>query len=183
MMLSRALPIVLALAGLPLGPAAAQFGGMPGMPGSPGMPGMPGAGFGAPQAPPPACQQLLTYRDETQKHGQALQAAGQKKAPPEEVCKLFKAFLGVETKLLKGLEDNSALCGVPPDVIKQVKAGHNRTSQVAKQVCDVAAQGARPAGPSLSEALGTTPTVPDSSSATKRGQGTFDTLSGSPLTR
>ena len=50
--------------------AYAQFGGMPGMPGSPGMsPGMPGAGFGAPQEPPAACQQLLTYRDETAKHG------------------------------------------------------------------------------------------------------------------
>jgi len=75
MTLSRALPIVLALAALPVGSAVAQFGGMPGMPGSPGMPGapgmpgMPGAGFGAPQAPPPGCQQLLTYRDETQKHG------------------------------------------------------------------------------------------------------------------
>ena len=50
------------------------------MPGSPGMsPGMPGAGFGAPQEPPAACQQLLTYRDETAKHGQALHNAGQKK--------------------------------------------------------------------------------------------------------
>jgi hypothetical protein len=195
MTLSRALPIVLALAVLPLAPAAAQFGGMPGMPGAPGMPsspgmpgapgmpGMPGAGFGAPQAPPPACQQLLTYRDETQKHGQALQAAGQKKVPPEELCKLFTAFLGAETKLLKGLEANSALCGVPADVIKNVKAGHAKASQIGKQVCDVAAQGPRPTGPSLSEALGTTPTVPDSATATKRGQGTFDTLSGSPLAR
>ena len=186
MTLSRALPVVLVLTVLPLAPAAAQFGGMPGMPGSqgmPGAPGMPGAGFGAPQAPPPACQHLLSYRDETQKHGQALQEAGKKKAPPDEVCKLFKAFLGAEGKLLKGLEENSAQCGVPPEVIKQVKAGHSKASQVGKQVCDVAAQGARPAGPSLSEALGTTPTVPDSATASKRGPGTFDTLNGSPLAR
>ena len=146
-------------------------------------PGMPGSPFGAPQAPPAACQQLLTQRDETQKHGQALQAAGQKKLPPEEVCKLFKAFLAAETKMIKGLEENSALCGVPADVIKQVKAGHGKASQVGKQVCEVAAQGPRPTGPSLSDALGTTPMVPDSSTATKRGQGTFDTLSGSPLAR
>ena len=114
MTLSRALPLVLVLAVLPLGPAAAQFGGMPGMPGSPGMsPGMPGGQFGAaPPQPPPACQQLLTYRDETQKHGQALQAASQKKAPPEELCKLFKAFLAAETKMVKGLEDHGATCGV-----------------------------------------------------------------------
>jgi predicted acylesterase/phospholipase RssA len=78
---------------------------------------------------------------------------------------------------------NSTLCGVPGEVIKNVKAGHSKASQVAKQVCDVAARGAQPAGPSLSEALGTTPTVPDSSTATKRGAGTFDTLEGSPLAR
>lgn len=193
MMFSRALPWVLALAFLPLAPAAAQFGGMPGMPGSPGMspampgspgmsPGMPG-GFAAPQEPPAACKQLLSTRDEAAKYGQALHAAGQKKAPPEELCKLFKAFLAAEGKMVKGLEENSTTCGVPPDVLKQVKASHSKAAQVGKQVCEVAAQGPRPAGPSLSDALGTTPLVPDSSTATKKGQGTFDTLTGSPLAR
>ena len=38
----------------------------------------------------------------------------------------------------------------------------------------------RPTGPSLSDALGTTPTVPDAA-ATKSGAGTFDTLTGNPL--
>ena len=124
---------------------------------------------------------MLGYRDETFKHGQALQAAGKKKAPPEELCKLFKAFTAAEAKFVKGLEYNSATCGVPADVIKQVKAGHSKAVQTAKNVCDAAAQGPRPAGPTLSDALGTTPTVPDASSS--RGQGTFDTLMGSPLAR
>jgi len=184
MISSRVLPLVVVLVAMPLAPAAAQFGGMPGMPGSPGMsPGM-GSPFGqAPQqGPPPACQQLITARDETQKYGQALSVAGQKKAPPEEVCKLFKVFIASETKMVKGLKDNAATCGVPPEVIKQVETQHNKAAAMAKQVCDVAAQGARPTGPSLSDALGTTPTVPDASQ-TKRGAGTFDTLQGSPLTR
>jgi hypothetical protein len=195
MTLSRVLPLALVLAVLPLAAAHAQFGGMPGMPGSPGMPGAPGvqgapgtpegqgmSGFGAPQqAPPPACQQLLGYRDETAKHGQALQAAGKKKAPPDEICKLFKAFIAAETKFVKGLEDHSATCGVPPEAIKQLKAGHSKATQTAKNVCDAAAQGPRPAGPTLSDALGTTATVPNASSS--RGQGTFDTLMGSPLVR
>ena len=180
MTFSRALPWVLVLTVLALSPAAAQFGGMPGMPGSPGM--SPG-GFGAPQQPPPACQQLLANRDETAKHGQAIHAAGQKKVPPEELCKLFKTFLSSEGKMLKGLEQNAATCGVPPEVLKQVKASHEKAAQVGKNICDAAAQGPRPAGPSLSDALGTTPMVPDSSTATKKGQGTFDTLTGSPLAR
>src|SRR6266516_3401829 len=116
MMPSRVLPLALLLAALPFAPAAAQFGGMPGMPGSPGMPGAPGMSpfeqAPARQQPPPACLALMTNRDETQKHGQALSVAGQKKLPPEEVCKLFKVFLAAEGKMLKGLEENSATCGV-----------------------------------------------------------------------
>jgi len=185
MTLRRALPFALLLAALPLAPAAAQFGGMPGMPGSPGAPGAPGGGspFGAqPQQPPAACQKLLTFREETQKHAQALQAAGQKKVKPDELCKLFKAYLGAESKLVKSLEESYATCGLPADVPKQVKASHAKASQMGKNVCDMAAQGPRQSAPSLSDALGTTPMVPDST-ATKRGAGTFDTLEGSPLVR
>jgi hypothetical protein len=190
MTLNRALPVALMLAVLPLEALNAQFGGMPGLPGAPGMPGMSGGmpesqgmpGFGAPQqGPPPACQPILIARDETAKHGQALAAASKKKPPPDEACKMFKAFVAAETKFLKTLEDNSSTCGVPPDVIKQVRTAHGRAMQTAKTVCDAAAQGPRPAGPTLSDALGTTPTAPDSPSA--RGQGTFDTLIGSPLAR
>src|SRR3954464_11286841 len=134
----RAVPLVLVLAVLPVWPAAAQFGGMPGMPGSGMSPGGgPGGQFGAapaPQQPPPACQQLLTLRDETQKHGQALQAASQKKASPEELCKLFKVFLGAETKMLKGLEDQSTACGVPPKVLRRVRSGQTRPSRTANNI-------------------------------------------------
>ena len=103
---------------------------------------MPGGAF-APQQPPPGCQQLLTDREEVGKHGKALQTAGQKKAPPEELCKLFKAFLTAETKMIKSLQDNSATCGVPPDVLKQVKDGHSKASDVRQE--SVRRRGARAA--------------------------------------
>ena len=180
----RALPLTLAFVALSFAPAYAQFGGMGmGMPGSPmGPQSAPMSPFGAqPQQPPPACQNLIVMRDETQKAGAALKAAGEKKAPPEEACKLFKAFVAAENKMIKGLEENSQACGVPLDAIKQVKAQHVNVGKMAKQVCDAAAQGPRPTGPSFSEVLGSTPTVPDSN--TKQGFGTFDTLSGSQLLR
>jgi hypothetical protein len=188
MRVSRALPLALALAVMPLWQAAAQFAGAPGTPGAPmspapGMsPAAPGASFSAPQQPPAVCQQLLSSRDEVGKTGQALQAAGQRKAPPDEVCKLFKAFLAAETKMIKGLQEHSATCGVPSEVLKQVQDGHGKASEVSKKVCD-AAQAPRQAAPSLSDALGAGPMVPDASSATKKGQSTFDTLTGSPLAR
>jgi hypothetical protein len=179
MMLSRAVAVALALGALSLKPAIAQFGGMPGMPGMPQQASPFGA---APQQPPPGCQELLTIRDEVAGHGKALQAAGKKKVGPEQLCKLFKAFTSAETRMIKALEERQATCGVPPQAITQVKAEHGKANEVAKKVCDAAAQGARPAAPSLSEALGTTPTVPDTSTKTK-GAGTFDTLEGSPLVR
>jgi hypothetical protein len=163
--------------------ASAQFGGMPGMPGSPGVPGGFGAAPQQPQQPPPACQQLLTLRDETQKYGMAIQKANQRKGSVQDACKLFKSYLGAEVKFIKGIEEHGRTCGVPPDVLKQVKDSHAKASQIGKQVCDAAAQGPRPAGPSLSDALGTTPTLPDTpTGSTKRG-GAFDTLSGSVLQR
>jgi len=163
--------------------ASAQFGGMPGMPGSPGMPG----GFGGPppqqQGPPPACQQLLALRDETQKYGMAIQKANERKATAQDACKLFRSYLSAELKFMKGIEEHSRTCGVPPEVLKQVKDSHAKASQIAKQVCDAAAQGPRPAGPSLSDALGTTPSLPDTpTGSTKRG-GAFDTLNGNVLQR
>ena len=122
MTLHRSLPLILLPAVLPLGPALAQFGGIPGTPPQPG--------------PVPVCQQLLTLRDETQKHGAALQAASQKKAKPDEICPLFDAFLAAEAKMIEGLVENSATCGVPAATISQVKSAHDKATQMGNQVCD-----------------------------------------------
>lgn len=176
MMVSRAIPLVAMLVAFPLHQAGAQFGGMPGLPGAAG------PGFGRPQGPPPACQALLALRDETQKHAAAIQAANQRHATPQEACKLFKTFLASDAKMIKGVEENMTLCGVPAEVPKQMKAGHVHAEQIAKQVCEAAAMGPRPTGPSLSDALGTSPTVPDAN-AKKRGNNTFDTLTGNALAR
>jgi len=146
MRVSRALLFVSVLIATPFA-AHGQFGGMPGMLGS--TPGAPG-GFGAPppQAGPPlACRDLLTLRDETQKHGTAIQKANERRATIQEACKLFKTYLVAEAKLIKGLEDNSRTCGVPPDAIKQAKEGHAKAEQVGKQVCDAARGPRAPRGP------------------------------------
>jgi hypothetical protein len=166
---------LLAMASVPS--AQAQFGGLPGMPGAPGM--SPGQGFGGPPAgPPPACQQLLVLRDERQKSMDALTSV-KGKADPAEACKLFKTLISTETKFIQGLEANSAQCGVPPQVIKQAHEGHSKAMQVAKQVCDVAEHPRQPA-PSLSDAINSTPVVPDADN-TKTGRGTYDTLQGNAL--
>src|SRR5215467_2003128 len=136
MTVGRALVLVATLAAPSA--AGAQFGGTP-MPGT--MPGgMPGFG-GPPQAPPAVCQQLLALRDETQKYGIATQRANQRKVPVQEACRLFKSYLAAEQKFMKGIEENARTCGVPPDVLKQIKEGHANAAQIGAQVCEAAAQG------------------------------------------
>jgi hypothetical protein len=125
--------------------AYGQFGGTPGMPGMPGA--VPGGFRGPPAGPPPACRELMSMRDELQRHGTAIQKANERKATVQGACKLFKNFLDAEARFIKSLEESSRTCGVPGDAIKQAKEGHSKASAIGKQVCDAAAQGPRPAGP------------------------------------
>ena len=191
MTFSRVLSIAVLAAVVSISAANAQFGGMPGMaPGmGGGMPGMGGPGFGGPPAaPPPACQQLIVLRGEREKNSSTInafteKAKAQHKPPdPVELCKMFKVYLATEGKFVKGLADNQATCGIPPQIIKQAHEGHDRTIQIGKQICE-AAEHPQPTGPTLSDALNSAPTLPDVDN-TKRSRGTYDTLDGTnPLVR
>jgi hypothetical protein len=177
-MIIRAL-LAIAIVGVTIPYAGAQFGGMPGMPGSGGGPG---GGFGgAPSGPPPKCQALLAIRDELQKHGEAISTANQKKADVKVACGLFRKYIATEAKMIKMLEVDGPSCGAPASVMQQVRGSHAKAQQIGKQVCDAAARGPAQAGPTLSDALGTSPSLPDTSQ--KKGAGTFETMMGNPFGR
>jgi hypothetical protein len=124
-----------AIVALTLHQASAQFGGMPGLPGGP-QDSVP-RDFGV---PPPECQQLLTIRDQVQKAGQAIEAANQKKAHVKQACQLFRSYLAAETMMIEAMESLGSRCGVPPEILRQVRAGHAKAQQIGKQVCEVAAR-------------------------------------------
>jgi hypothetical protein len=110
----------------------------------------------------------------------AIRAAGERKAPREEVCALFKAFALKEARVVKFLTDNRVACGIPQEAISGTKANHAKTLQIRTAVCST---GGGPApGPSLSDALGG-PIIADDTSAKQPGRGTFDTLTGNVLSR
>jgi hypothetical protein len=101
----------------------------------------------------------------------------------EKRGKLIGNFAAVETKMMKYVEVHMAKCGIPPQILDQLKNGHKGTETMQQKVCAAAEQMAKgPAGPSLSDVLGSATALPEASTS-KKGGGTFDTLSGNALTR
>jgi hypothetical protein len=127
---------------------------------------------------PPCMAEFAKLRDEVQKKGLAAKAAGQRKASREEMCKHITGYSAAELKWVKFTESNVQGCGIPAEVLQQLKQVHNNTEQTKEKIC---AAGPSAAPPSLSDALGTSrlPTP----ETTKSGSGTLDTLTGSALQR
>jgi hypothetical protein len=131
------------------------------------------------QQAPPCVQEFIKLRSDTEKKAIAIRNASARKASPKEACGLFNTYSVAEEKMLKYATDNTVWCGIPPQVVEQIKTSHIRTAELRTKICNAAAQAPMaPRGPSLSDALGSP--VPDSNNI-KTGRGTFDTLSGSAL--
>jgi hypothetical protein len=151
-----------------------------------------GSAFERPPAPPAQAggppddcmKKFMPLREEAEKRGKAIKAAGERKAGPEEACKLIGNFGQAEIKMIKFVEANAARCGIPAQVADQMKTGHKNTENMQKKVCGVAQQVQQrgPAGPSLSEVLGSSAVLPEAN-AVRKGGSTFDTLNGNVLTR
>jgi hypothetical protein len=150
-----------------------------------------GSAFEHPAAPPSQaggaadeCMKgFLPLREEAEKRGKLIKAASDRHAPPDEACKLIGNFGQAEIKMIKYVQTHAAKCGIPPEVSDQLKHGHQNTETMQKKVCQVAQQQQKgPAGPSLSDVLGSSAALPEAT-ATKKGGSTFDTLNGNVLTR
>jgi len=138
-----------------------------------------GGGGGA----PPCMSDFLPLRQEAETRAAAIKKAADSKAPRPQVCKLFTVFSDAEAKVVAFVEKNQSWCGIPPQAVAQMKANHLRTLDTKTKICSagIGEVAPGPRGPNLGEALGVRalPT-PESFSS---GQGTFDTLTGNPLTR
>jgi hypothetical protein len=154
-----------------------------------------GGGFAPPPQAAPMGQQaggeecmngFLKLREDAEKRGAAIQAAGKRKAPAAEACKLISAFSVSETKMINYVTTNAKKCGIPGEIADQLKKGHQNTTGMQKKVCDIAAQQQQrgPGGPSLADVLGSSAAAPEvNTSAKKYGGTTFDTLNGNVLQR
>jgi hypothetical protein len=73
---------------------------------------------------------------------------------------------------------HSGCCGIPGEVVSQLKQVHARTEQARTNVCAAGPAAAGPALPSLSEALGTTRLPVETK---KTGANYLDTLTGNVI--
>ena len=123
-------------------------------------------------------------REEAEKRGKLIKAASDRHAPPDEACKLIRNYGQAEINMIKYVETNASKCGIPPQISEQLKSGHKNTENMQQKVCNVAQQLQQkgPAGPSLSEVLGSSAALPEAN-VTKKGGSTFDTLNGNALAR
>ncbi len=144
-------------------------------------PAAPPAGGGGPASD--ACMKgFMPLREEAEKRGKMIKAASDRHASPQEACGLIKSFGVAELKMIKFVETNSSKCGIPPQISEQLRNGHKNTEGMQQKVCAAAQQAETrvPAGPSLSDVLGSAAALPE---ANKKGGATFDTLNGNVLTR
>jgi hypothetical protein len=156
-----------------------QDSAFPPPPGSPQRPQA--SGFPPPGGDQSVCATFPAIRSEAEKGALAIRAAGERKAEREEVCNLFKVFTAKEAKVVKFLDTNQRVCGVPPQAVKVAKANHSKSLEVRNKICSAGPSGPPP-GPSLSDALGG-PIIADDAAAKQPGRGTFDTLTGNVLAR
>ena len=126
--------------------------------------------------------EFLPLRQDAEKRAGAIKAAAAKKSQPE-ICAAFKSFAAAEAKMVKYVTDNGSACGIPPEAAKNMKANHSKTIGIRDKVCSASAAPAARA-PSLSDALGASSRLPDTSNPqTQKGGGTFNTLTGNAIAR
>ena len=114
MTLRRGLILAVGLLPLAAGTAFAQFPPAPGQ---------------QPQQPP-CMADFIKLRNDTENKAKAIAEAGKRKVQPKEACRLFTVFHAAQAKMYKFATDNAAWCGIPPQVIEQIKAGMGQVAQV-----------------------------------------------------
>lgn len=82
----------------------------------------------------------MPLREEMEKRGKLIKAASERRAPPDEACRLIASFSQAEVKMINYIDSNMTKCGIPAQIAEQMKSGHKNTEVLEKKVCTVAEQ-------------------------------------------
>jgi hypothetical protein len=118
---------------------------------------VPPGGFPSPKLTPdgePCMKGFYPLREDAEKRGKLIKAAGDCHAAPDEACTLIKNYSAAEVKMIEYVETNSGKCGIPAQVAEHLKSGHKNTEGLQNRVCAIAEQvRTRGSGPSLNDVL------------------------------
>jgi hypothetical protein len=113
----------------------------------------------------------------------AARAGSEKQVSREEMCKLVTEYSAAEVKWIKFTEANMSKCGIPKQIVQQLKAVHAKTTDGQKKLCSAGPAGGPAAAPTLSDALGTATLPTREPEKQRKSGGTLDTLTGNALAR
>jgi hypothetical protein len=142
---------------------------------APGMGAPPGGGRES-----PCIAEFSQLRADVEKAGKSAKAVTDHKGTREEFCKAITNLHAAQVKWVKYTAENSKHCGIPSEIIGQLKLGQTNLAKMRNNVCNGGAVAGVPATPSLSEALGTS-RLPVTEEAPKKRGGTLETLTGEAI--
>jgi hypothetical protein len=87
-------------------------------------------------------QEFTGYRSETEKRAKAAVAASKERPTRAQMCDLVAVYSTAELAWLNFAETNMTRCGIPAQVIAQIKSVHARTLDAKRRLC-----AAGPSGP------------------------------------
>jgi hypothetical protein len=82
----------------------------------------------AAQASPECVTQFNTIRSEAETRGMAAKTASEKQASREDMCKLVKDYTAAEDNLVNFAETNMSKCGIPNEILLQLKTVRARNA-------------------------------------------------------
>ena len=128
---------------------------------------------------------FIPLREDAEKKGKMIKAASDRHAPPDEACKIIGNYSAAEVKMIKYVETNSTQMRNPAAGRRPVEGRPQEHRRLLRRRSAPLAEQMKtrgPAGPSLSEVLGSATSAPEAT-ASRKGGSTFDTLNGNVLSR
>lgn len=98
-------------------------------------------------SPSPCTAEFAKLRQDVQQLGLAAKAAGQRKVSRQEMCGHITAYSAAELKWVNYAQAEVTTCGIPAQVVSQLKQVHGNTEQIKEKICAVVGPGLDVPGP------------------------------------
>ncbi len=101
----------------------------------------------------PCMAEFIKLREDVEKKGMAAKVAGQKKVGREEMCKYVTTYAEAEATWVRFTESNVQTCGIPSQIVIQLKQVHANTEQTKQKICTAGPAGGAAPGPVMDDRL------------------------------